>query len=152
MQLPEDPVLGRTTVNIGTISGGRAPNIIPDAAKAELAIRLVSDGRKVDEALRAAIGDRADVREILSLPAMHFASLDGFPTSVVAFTTDIPVLAPAWGQPFLFGPGSIHVAHTTAEKISKQELLEAVDIYAKMTRMLLSRTGVGSPPAGRQVL
>jgi hypothetical protein len=68
---------------------------------------------------------------------MHFASLDGFPTSVVAFTTDIPVLAPAWGEPFLFGPGSIHVAHTTQEKISKRELLAAVDTYAQMTRMLL---------------
>ncbi len=68
---------------------------------------------------------------------MHFAPLDGFPTSVVAFTTDIPVLAPAWGEPFLFGPGSIHVAHTTQEKISKRELLAAVDTYAQMTRMLL---------------
>ena len=70
---------------------------------------------------------------------MHFKSLDGFPTSVVSFTTDIPVLAPAWGEPFLFGPGSIHVAHTTEERISKRELLGAVDTYAQMTRMLLSR-------------
>lgn len=137
--LPEDPSLGKTTLNIGTISGGRAPNIIPDAAKAELAIRLVSDAREVDEALRAAIGGRAELKEILSLPAMHFAALDGFPTSVVAFTTDIPVLAPAWGQPFLFGPGSIHVAHTTQEKISKRELLAAVDTYAQMTLMFLRR-------------
>src|ERR1700693_6009994 len=134
---PEDPILGRTTANIGTISGGRAPNIIPDAAKAELAIRLGGAGRKIDQALREAIGDRAEVREILTLPAMHFAALDGFPTSVVAFTTDIPVLAPAWGEPFLFGPGSIHVAHTTQEMISKRELLDAVDTYGRMTRMLL---------------
>ncbi len=144
MPLPEDPVLGRATVNIGTISGGRAPNIIPDTAKAELAIRLVGDARKIDQALRSAVGARAEVREILALPAMHFKSLDGFPTSVVSFTTDIPVLSPAWGEPFLFGPGSIHVAHTTEEKISKRELLEAVDIYAKMTRMLLGQTGAGS--------
>ncbi len=139
LSLPEDPMLGKTTLNIGTISGGRAPNIIPDAAKAELAIRLVSDGRNVDQLLREAIGDRAELKEILSLPAMHFAALDGFETSVVAFTTDIPVLAPAWGEPFLFGPGSIHVAHTTREKISKRELLAAVDTYAQMTLMLLKR-------------
>ncbi len=113
---PEDPILGQTTANIGTISGGRAPNIIPDAAKAELAIRLVGDGRKIDQALRTAVGTRAEVKEILELPAMHFKSLDGFPTSVVSFTTDIPALVPAWGEPFLFGPGSIHVAHTPAEK------------------------------------
>src|SRR6266436_445670 len=142
--LPEDPILGRTTINIGTISGGRAPNIIPDAAKAELAIRLVGDGRKIDQALRTAVGTRAEVKEILELPAMHFKSLDGFPTSVVSFTTDIPALVPAWGEPFLFGPGSIHVAHTTAEKISKRELLAAVETYAQMTRMLLSRAEAGA--------
>src|SRR3984893_18243031 len=139
MPLPEDPVLGKTTLNIGTISGGRAPNIIPDAAKAELAVRLVSDGREVDRALRAAIGTRAEVKEILTLPAMHFGAFDGYPTSVVAFTTDIPVLAPAWGEPFLFGPGSIHVAHTFDEKIAKRELLAAVDTYAQMTRTLLGK-------------
>jgi acetylornithine deacetylase len=139
LALPSDPVLGNATLNIGTIAGGRAPNIIPDAAKAELAIRLVSDGHQIDANLRAAIGDRAEVKEILTLPAMHFGALDGFPSTVVAFTTDIPVLVPAWGEPFLFGPGSIHVAHTTREKISKRELLEAVDTYARMTRMLISR-------------
>jgi acetylornithine deacetylase len=139
MPLPEDGVLGKTTVNIGTISGGRAPNIIPDAAKAELAIRLVSDAKTVDHALRAAVGDRAEVKEVLALPAMRFSAMDGFPTSVVAFTTDVPVLSPAWGEPFLFGPGSIHVAHTLDEKISKRELLAAVDTYASMTRMLLGK-------------
>src|ERR1700692_1292970 len=136
---PEDPILGPTTANIGTISGGRAPNIIPDSAEARLAIRLIGDGKIVDRALRAAIGDRAEVREILSLPAMHFASLEGFATDVVAFTTDIPVLVPSWGEPFLFGPGSIHVAHTTQEKISKRELLAAVETYAQMTRTLLGK-------------
>jgi acetylornithine deacetylase len=139
MPLPEDPVLGKTTVNIGTLSGGRAPNIVPDAAKAELAIRLVGDSRVVDRALRDAIGGRAEVKEILSLPAMHFGAVDGLPTSVVAFTTDIPVLSPAWGEPLLFGPGSIHVAHTLNEKISKRELLAAVDTYARMTRELIGK-------------
>jgi acetylornithine deacetylase len=139
MVLPEDPVLGRTTVNIGTIIGGRAPNIVPDAAKAELAIRIVGDGYEVDRLVREAVGSRAEVRQILTLPAMRFQALDGFPTSIVAYTTDIPVLAPAWGEPFLFGPGSIHVAHTTDEKIAKRELLEAVDTYARMTKMLIER-------------
>jgi len=139
--LPEDSLLGRTTVNIGTISGGRAPNIVPDAAKAELAIRLVGDAHVVDEALRRAVGDRAAVNEILRFPVVHHASLDGYPTCVVAFSTDIPVLSPAWGEPFLFGPGSIHVAHTPDERIAKKELLDAVDTYASMVKMLLSRAG-----------
>jgi len=144
MPLPDDPVLGTTTVNIGTITGGRAPNIVPDAAKAEIAVRLVGDSRKVDEALRAAVGDRAEVTQILTLPPMRFTAIDGFPTSVVAFTTDVPVLSPAWGEPVLFGPGSIHVAHTLDEKISKRELLAAVDTYTQMTRMLLTRAEAGA--------
>lgn len=139
MPLPQDPILGRTTLNIGTISGGRAPNVIPDSAKAEVAIRTVGTTRALDQELRRAVGDRAEVREVLNIPAMRFAELDGFPTSVVSFSTDIPVLSPAWGQPFLFGPGSIHVAHTNEERIAKRELLDAVDTYAKMTRLLLAR-------------
>jgi len=139
MKLSEDPILGKATMNIGTIAGGRAPNVVPDAAKAEIAIRIVDDFHNVDRALREAVGTRAEVKEILLSPAMHFASLDGFPTSVVSFTTDIPSLAPAWGEPYLFGPGSIHVAHTNGEKISKRELLDAVDAYVQMTRMLLVR-------------
>src|SRR4029077_15597978 len=72
--LPADSVLGKTTVNIGTISGGRAPNIIPDAAKAEVAIRIVGDAREVDVAVRKAVGDLAEVKEILTLPAMRFSA------------------------------------------------------------------------------
>ena len=137
--LPEDAVLGKTTLNIGTITGGRAPNVVPDAAKAEIAVRLVGESRKVDEVLRAAVGNRVEITQILTLPAMRFTAIDGFPTSIVAFTTDVPVLSPAWGEPILFGPGSIHVAHTLDEKISKRELLAAIDTYAQMTRMLLTR-------------
>ncbi len=140
MPLPEDPVLGRTTVNIGTIAGGRAPNVVPDAAKAEVAIRIVGDGCKIDQALRQAVGSHVEVKQILMTPAMRFASLDGFPTTVVSFTTDIPVLVPAWGEPFLFGPGSVRVAHTKDEKVSKGELLAAVDAYVRITRMLLGRS------------
>jgi acetylornithine deacetylase len=75
---------------------------------------------------------------------MRFGAFDGFPTSVVAFTTDIPVLAPAWGEPYLFGPGSIHVAHTLDEKIAKRELLAAVDTYTQMTRVLLGKAKTAS--------
>lgn len=139
--LPEDPLFGKTTVNIGTISGGRAPNIVPDAAKAELAIRVAGEAGVVDEIVRRAVGGRAEVKEILRFPAIRLGSLDGFPTSVVSFSTDVPVLSPAWGEPFLFGPGSIHVAHTPGEKIAKAELLEAVDTYAGMVQMLLKRAG-----------
>jgi acetylornithine deacetylase len=44
LPLPTDAILGASTLNIGTISGGRAPNVIPDQALAEVFIRLVDDG------------------------------------------------------------------------------------------------------------
>ena len=70
---------------------------------------------------------------------MRFGQLDGFETSVVSYATDIPAFAGAWGQPFLFGPGSIHVAHTAAECIPKREILEAIEVYQSMIKELLSK-------------
>ena len=75
--------------------------------------------------------------EVLYIPAIRLGSLDGFATTVVAFTTDIPAFDGSWGQPFLIGPGSIHVAHTTEERIPKAEFLEAVGIYRKLVERLL---------------
>jgi acetylornithine deacetylase len=139
MQLPSDRQLGPTTMNIGTISGGRAPNVIPDVAKAEIMIRLVGDVQPVRDLFQGAVDGRAELVEILTIPPMRFATVDGLPTSVVSFATDVPVFGATWGQPLLFGPGSIHVAHTTEERISKQELAAAVETYADMVRKLLAK-------------
>jgi acetylornithine deacetylase len=139
IELPRDPQLGPTTVNIGTISGGRAPNVIPDAAKAEIMIRLVGDVQPVRDLFQRAVGARAELVEILTIPPIRFATVDGLPTSVVSFATDVPVFGTAWGQPLLFGPGGIHVAHTTDERISKRELEAAVGTYADMVKKLLAK-------------
>lgn len=136
--LPEDAVLGRSTINIGTISGGRAPNVIADDATAEIMIRLVSDAGLVREAVSKAVAGRAQMKEILFTPAVRLGELDGLPTTVVSYTTDIPILGDAWGKPYLLGPGCIHLAHTPEERVPKRQLLEAVDIYADMTRRLLA--------------
>jgi acetylornithine deacetylase len=135
--LPDDPLLGRSTMNIGVISGGRAPNVIPDAAVAEISIRLVDDAAPIRSALSRAAGGRAELREILCIPAMRFDRLDGFETSVVAYTTDVPVFGNAWGAPYLLGPGSIHLAHTSEERVPKKELLAARGIYQQMVKKLL---------------
>src|SRR5580658_5336974 len=136
IQLPSDPQLGPTTMNIGTISGGRAPNVIPDAAKAEIMIRLVGDAQPVRDLCERALNGRAELVEILTIPPVRFATVDELPTSVVSFATDVPVFGTSWGQPLLFGPGSIHVAHTTEERISKSELTEAVRLYSDLVRRL----------------
>jgi acetylornithine deacetylase len=137
--LPRDAQLGQCTMNIGTISGGRAPNVIPDGAKAEIMIRLVGDADPVREAFARAVGKRAELVEILSIPPIRFATVDGLATSVVSFATDVPVFGTTWGEPLLLGPGSIHVAHTPEERISKRELGDAVGIYADVVKKLLAK-------------
>jgi acetylornithine deacetylase len=137
--LPADDLLGPCTLNIGTISGGRAPNVIPDFAKAELLVRLVGDPAPVREALATAAGTRAQLKEVLYIPTILFASVDSLPTTVVSYTTDVPVFGRSWGEPLLLGPGSIHVAHTSEERIPKRELAEAVELYVKVVKQLLAR-------------
>ena len=112
--LPEDALLGKCTMNIGTISGGRAPNVIPDAAKAEIMLRLVGDPAPLREAFTRAVGKRAELNEVLCIPPVRFLNVDGVPTTVVSFATDVPVFGKSWGEPLLLGPGSIHVAHTAS--------------------------------------
>ncbi len=138
LALPEDALLGKSTLNIGTISGGRAPNVVADEARAELMFRLVGDAAPVREAVHEAVAGRVEAREVLYTPVFHFSAFDGWPTTVVAFTTDVPTLHETWGTPFLIGPGSIHVAHTAEERIAKRELRDAVPIYAGMVKRLLA--------------
>ena len=136
--LPGDPILGPTTLNIGVISGGRAPNVIPDAAMAEISVRLVGNPEAVREAMTRAVAGHAELREILCIPAIHFDRVDGLETAIVAYTTDVPAFGGSWGKPFLLGPGNIHVAHTSEERISKRELVAATGIYQQMVRKLLA--------------
>jgi len=138
VELPVDEVLGPSTLNIGTISGGRAPNVIPDEARAELFIRLVGDSadtrRRMAEAVKGFRG--IELNEVLEIPALRLTAVEGLPTTVVAYTTDIPAFLGKWGQPLLFGPGTIHVAHTLEERVPKKQLLEAVEIYQRLVVQL----------------
>ena len=136
--LPQDPLLGKTTLNIGVISGGRAPNVVADEARAEIMFRIVGDTADLRQAVVASSA-RVEAREVLFTPAIRLTPFDGLPTTVVAFTTDIPFFRGVWGQPFLIGPGSIHVAHTNEEHIPKKQLLEAVQIYSRMVKQLLEK-------------
>jgi acetylornithine deacetylase len=134
--LPTDKILGPSTLNIGTIGGGCAPNVIAGSAQAEIMIRLVGDSTETKNALAAAVEGLGELREVLETPALHLGSLEGFETTVVAYTTDIPAFGSAWGRPFLLGPGSIHVAHTAEERVPKRQILDAVQIYQNMVRQL----------------
>jgi acetylornithine deacetylase len=140
VELPSDEVLGQSTLNIGLINGGRAANVIPDEARAELFVRVVGDVTDLRRVLEEAAAPDAQMREVLFIPAAKLGSLDGFETTVVAFTTDIPVFGGAWGQPFLIGPGSIHVAHTLEERVRKSDLVRAVSLYEQMVKQLAAES------------
>jgi len=136
--LPSDPVLGETTLNVGTISGGRAANVIADEARAEIMLRTVGPTAELLAGLQAAIASvpGVEVTARRETPALHLGSLPGFASTIVKYTTDVPHLT-AWGEPFLLGPGSIHVAHTAEERVPKRELVEAVGLYLDLVRGLL---------------
>jgi acetylornithine deacetylase len=137
MPLPIEPEIGASTLNIGMIGGGRAPNVVADKAEAHLLIRLVGPAEETKAEILRVVGDRAEVKFTLELPFVRMRRVGSLPTMIAKFTTDIPSLT-AWGEPFLLGPGSIHVAHTPDEKIAKKELLEAVDLYVDLVTELLA--------------
>ena len=135
LELPIIEGIGDSTLNVGILSGGRAPNVIADKAEAHILVRLVGPSEATRAAILQAAAGRCDVEFSLELPFVQMRALPGFETMVAKFTTDIPSLT-AWGEPFLLGPGSIHVAHTPDEKVAKKELLECVDLYVRLAREL----------------
>ncbi len=137
LPLPTDPVLGNTTVNIGTIRGGTGANIVPAHAEAEMMIRLVGDVKPMKKMIQDWVKGRAEVEFGSHIPAQKFHVVDGFEVAPMAYTSDIPLLS-RWGTPLLFGPGSIHVAHTPDEFIDVNELRASVDAYERIARQLLS--------------
>jgi acetylornithine deacetylase len=137
LELPGDPVLGRTHYTIGLIAGGVAPNVVSPSAEAEVMFRTVSDAAEIRAAI-APLESRVHIEHVLEVPPVRLTPVPGFETAVFPYTTDIPFLG-AWGEPLLFGPGSIHAAHTADEHISVAELHAAVDHYVTIARDLLNR-------------
>jgi acetylornithine deacetylase len=135
LELPYVEGIGSSTLNIGIIEGGRAPNVIADAASAAVLVRLVGPSQETRQAMEQAVAGLAEVEFTLEIPFMRMRQMEGLDTMVAAFTTDVPALT-NWGEPFLLGPGSIHVAHTPFEKIAKKELLAAVDLYFELAQRL----------------
>jgi len=136
MPLPSDPEIGPCSLNIGLIEGGRAPNVIPDYAHADLLYRLVGSSDDLRRQIANTAGNQVKVEFPLELPFLRLRTVDGLPTMIAAFTTDIPTLT-NWGEPLLIGPGSIHVAHTDGEFIEKQQLAQAIDLYCAIAKQLV---------------
>lgn len=137
LELPVTEDVGPSTLNIGQVQGGYAPNVIADKAEAQVLVRLVGDSTPVRKAIVEATAGLAEVDFTLEIPFVRLRGVEGLPTMIAKFTTDIPQLS-NWGEPLLLGPGSIHVAHTPHEKLAKKELLEAVELYIKVAKHLLA--------------
>jgi len=136
LDLPVLEDIGPSTINIGQIHGGHAPNVIADKAEAQVLVRTVTPSGPVRAALQQAAEGLADVEFTLDSPFIRMRAVEGLPTMIAKFATDIPHLS-KWGEPLLLGPGSIHVAHTPHERLSKKELLESVELYVKVAKQLL---------------
>lgn len=135
---PSDELFGETTCNIGVIQGGTRTNVIPATARADLHFRLVTDALPVQQRLEAMVAGRARVEYLSLSEPVRMLAVEGFESCVARFTTDIPQLS-NWGTPLLLGPGSILDAHTDGERVGKEELAEAVDLYVRLGRTLLMR-------------
>ena len=133
VELPVDALLGPSTLNIGTISGGRAPNIIAD--QRARGNHDPAGGRfgRHKEAIAKAVAGCAEAREVLEDPPSGWAVWMASRQRWLP-TTDIPAFGGAW-QPFLIGPGTF-MWHTPEERVPKRQLVEAVEIYQRMVKQL----------------
>jgi acetylornithine deacetylase len=136
IELPVTEDVGPSTLNVGLIQGGHAPNVIADKAEAQVLIRLVGDSGPIRAAILEAAAGLAEVDFTLEIPFVRLRAVEGLPTMIAKFTTDIPKLS-NWGEPLLLGPGNIHVAHTPYEKLAKRELFEAIELYVRVAKQLL---------------
>jgi acetylornithine deacetylase len=138
LPLPHDAFLGPSTLNIGVISGGRAANVVPDEASAQILIRTVEESEPLRRKISELLDDRCEFAFVRDTPMVRLENLEGFETDVVAFSTDLPCLT-RWGRPVLLGPGSITVAHTGHERVKKADLVRAVELYCQLVRQLKAR-------------
>ena len=139
MPLPRDPVLGASTLNVGLIGGGVAPNVLAPEASAQILIRTVEPTDALKAAVQALAAPGVSITFPVELPC-HKAGVvpAGWDTTVVSYASDLPFLT-TWGEGYQLGPGTIRVAHTAQEHIRKADLLRGVDLYVRLATDLLAR-------------
>jgi acetylornithine deacetylase len=117
--------LGPEVWNLGKLAGGRAINVVPDEAEAELLLRQVPGSRFVD-AVRALAPRDATVEILGETPPDVFPDVAGYPRVRLPFGSDAPrlrKLCPA-DAVVLVGPGDIELAHSVRERIDVAELVD----------------------------
>ncbi|MBW1729368.1 MAG: M20 family metallopeptidase [Deltaproteobacteria bacterium] len=152
--LPAHPLLGKPTLNVGTISGGVNINSIPDQATMGVDIRIIpgQDPQTVLASLRSLLGEQTEVRLLDHAPSVAtdpqnpwvqevfeiVETITGHSQGPAAapYFTDASVLTPALGNPptLILGPGEAEMAHKTDEYCYISKIEEAVEIYTEIAR------------------
>jgi acetylornithine deacetylase len=138
LNLPAHPTFGGTTMNVGVLQAGTAPNVIADSARAEIIFRTGEPTETLLAHIRPMAEGRVDLRVGYRSDPVSFRCPKGEPADIASFACDLPLL-PAWGEPILFGPGSIRDAHGSEEKVSLAEVEAAVGAYVGLVRALVTR-------------
>jgi acetylornithine deacetylase len=138
LRLPDHPTFGATTMNIGVLAAGTAPNVIAETARAEIIFRTGESIEALLAHIRPMALGRVDLNVGYRSDPVSFRCPRAQPGEIVAFACDLPLL-PAWGEPILFGPGSIRDAHGAEEKVSLDEVAAAVRVYVDLVRALLAQ-------------
>jgi acetylornithine deacetylase len=136
---PGSEALGDTTLNIGILEGGRAANVIPDQAKAELLFRVVTSHEAIEERLREITKERLDIEVVAKNNPTELTVFEGYETAVVSFNTDIPYLK-FNGKSLLYGAGSILDAHTARENILIEDLNTLPETYYRLVKECFTRS------------
>lgn len=130
---------GQTTLNVGHIEGGVAPNVMAPHAKAVCVLRTTADADLLLARVRALLTPSTRLTVRTKSSPQRLVTLPGEPTKVVAFGSDVPHLsALASSGALMVGPGSILEAHTAHESVLLAELRAAVDQYQRLALRLLA--------------
>jgi acetylornithine deacetylase len=151
--LPRSDSLGATTVNIGRIDGGVAANVVAEHAAADVSVRIAAGSpariksliRDALKPLKECTEDAGGSLEITYSnraygPVHMDTNIPGFEKDAMSvnYGTDVPNLSGTHKR-YLWGPGSIFVAHGPREHLLVNELADAVGVYEKMIRVILDR-------------
>ena len=150
--LPSSPKYGHTTLNIGTVQAGVATNVVPAEARADVAVRLAAgtpdEAREIIRlAVEKATADvDADVVVDFSTHRESYPPQDldtdvpGFDVIPVNYGTDVPNLKLRDDvKRYLYGPGTIFVAHGDNEALTVRDMKDAVEGYKKLIDAALER-------------
>ncbi|EFQ27382.1 uncharacterized protein GLRG_01877 [Colletotrichum graminicola M1.001] len=135
--LPSTEEFGDTTLNIGVVEGGVASNVIAESAAGKATVRAATEDLEgIKDILGKAVSEVTPeyvdmVFTGQGLPVSLDYDVEGFNITVVNYYTDVPQLKGTHKR-YLYGPGSILVAHSADERITVSDLELAVEGYKKL--------------------